>query len=98
MKIALITGGSRGLGRNASIHLAKRGVGSILTYHSNKAEVDKAVAEVQAAGASAVALQLDARKVGSFGDFAGAVKAALQQTFKRERFDYLVNNAGTGLY
>jgi NAD(P)-dependent dehydrogenase (short-subunit alcohol dehydrogenase family) len=97
-KLAVITGGSRGLGRNAAVHLARAGVGSIITYRSNKAEADKAVAEVEQAGAKAVALPLDTGRSSTFGDFAGAVKAALQQTWKRERFDFLVNNAGMGLH
>ncbi len=96
-RIAVITGGSRGLGRNAAVHLARVGVGSILTYRSNEAEAKKAVAEVEQAGAKAVALPLDTARSGSFADFAGAVKQALQQTWKRDRFDFLVNNAGHGL-
>ncbi len=97
-KLAVITGGSRGLGRNAAVHLARAGVGSIITYRSNKAEADKAVAEIEQAGAKAVALPLDTGRSSTFGDFAGAVQAVLRQTWKRERFDYLVNNAGLGLH
>lgn len=97
-RVAVITGGSRGLGRNAAVHLARAGVGSIITFRTNKEEADKAVAEISKAGAKAVALQLDAGKAGSFGDFAGQVKAALQKTWQRERFDFLFNNAGEGVY
>lgn len=97
-KVAVITGGSRGLGRSAAIHLARLGVSSILTYRTNKAEAEKVVAEIEAAGAKAVALPFDAARSAGFADFAGAVRQALQQTFKRERFDYLVNNAGNGLH
>lgn len=97
-KIAIITGGSRGLGRNAAVHLARRGVASILTYNTNRAEADAAVAEVEAAGAKAVALQLDVGEAASFSDFAGAVEASLKGTFGLERFDFLVNNAGMGLH
>lgn len=97
-KLALITGGSRGLGRNAALHLARAGVSSILTYKSNKAEAEAAVAEVEAAGAKAVALPLDVGNAASFSDFAGAVQQALGQRFGRERFDFLVNNAGMGVY
>jgi NAD(P)-dependent dehydrogenase (short-subunit alcohol dehydrogenase family) len=96
-KLAVITGGSRGLGRNAAVHLAKVGVSSIITYRTNQAEAAKAVAEIEAAGARAVALPLDAARAATFGDFAAAVREALQQRFQRERFDYLVNNAGHGL-
>lgn len=95
--IAIVTGGSRGLGRSTVVSLAKRGVHSIFTYHTNRAEADKTVAEVQAAGARAIALQLDARDVRSFDAFVGQVQAALRE-LKAERFDYLVNNAGTGLH
>jgi NAD(P)-dependent dehydrogenase (short-subunit alcohol dehydrogenase family) len=97
-KIAIITGGSRGLGRNAAVHLARHGVSSIITYNTNKAEADAAVAEVEAAGAKAVALQLDVSKGAGFGDFAGAVQSTLRDSFGRDRFDYLVNNAGMGLH
>jgi NAD(P)-dependent dehydrogenase (short-subunit alcohol dehydrogenase family) len=97
-KIALITGGSRGLGKNAALHLARRGVHSVITYQTNRAAADATLKELEKLGVKAVALQLDAGKPGSFGDFAGALKTALQQTWKRDRFDYLVNNAGTGLH
>ena len=95
-KIAIVTGGSRGLGRNTVINLAKRGVHSILTYHTNRAEADKVVALVREAGAKAIALQLDASDVRSFEGFVERVRAALAE-LGAERFDYLVNNAGTGL-
>lgn len=97
-KIAVITGGSRGLGRAAALALAKRGAGSIITYQSNRAAAEETVREVERAGARAVALPLDVRQAQSFSDFAGAVRSALQTTWQRERFDGLVNNAGTGLH
>jgi NAD(P)-dependent dehydrogenase (short-subunit alcohol dehydrogenase family) len=97
-KIALITGGSRGLGQNAALHLAKRGVHSIITYQSNEAAAKSTVEQLQKLGVKAAALQLDTSKTGTFGDFAGALKNTLQQTWKRDRFDYLVNNAGVGLW
>ncbi len=96
-KLAVITGGSRGLGRNAAVHLAKAGVDSIITYRTHEAEAKSAIAEIEKAGGKAVALPFDAARTSGLADFAGAVKQALQQTFKRERFDYLVNNAGNGL-
>lgn len=96
-KVAVITGGSRGLGRSAAIHLARAGVSSILTYRTNQAEADKVVAEIERAGAKAAALPFDAARSASFSDFAGAVKQALQ-TLGRDRFDYLVNNAGIGVH
>lgn len=96
-RLAVITGGSRGLGRSAAVHLAKSGVHSIITFRENEKEAAAAVAEIEKAGAQAVALRFDAGAPGSYGDFAGAVKAALPK-FKRERFDFLVNNAGMGLH
>ena len=83
-KIAIITGGSRGLGRNTALSLARRGVDVILTYHSNRAEAESAVAEIQALGRKAVALQLDAGNSASFGAFAAEVKKALKDTWGRD--------------
>jgi NAD(P)-dependent dehydrogenase (short-subunit alcohol dehydrogenase family) len=96
-KIALVTGGSRGLGRNAALSLAERGVDVILTWRSQRAEADAVVAEIEKRGARAVALQLDVGDSASFPRFAQAVREALQQRWQRERFDFLVNNAGVGV-
>ncbi len=93
-KIAIITGGSRGLGRNTVLHLASRGVHSIFTYNSNRAEADKVVAAAGEAGSKAIALQLDAGNISTFDPFVKEVSKALA-TLGAERFDYLVNNAGT---
>lgn len=93
-KIAIITGGSRGLGRNTVLSLARRGVQSIFTYNSNQAEAEKVVALAADAGAKALALQLDTGSVGSFDAFVQGVQGALAE-LRAERFDYLVNNAGT---
>jgi NAD(P)-dependent dehydrogenase (short-subunit alcohol dehydrogenase family) len=93
-KVAIVTGGSRGLGRNTVLSLAKKGVNSIFTYNSNRAEADKVVDAVREAGAKAVALQLDTGDVRSFDAFVQNVRTALAG-FGTERFDYLVNNAGT---
>jgi len=92
-KIAIVTGGSRGLGRNTVLNLAKRGVSSIFTYNSNRAEADKVVAAVSEAGSKAIALQLDAGNVSAFDPFVKDVSKALGG-LGAERFDYLVNNAG----
>ncbi|MDQ0474383.1 SDR family NAD(P)-dependent oxidoreductase [Labrys wisconsinensis] len=92
-KIAIVTGGSRGIGRSAVLCLARRGVRSIFTYNANRAEADKVVALAAEAGARAIALQLDTGHVGAFDGFAGHVRAALAE-LGAERFDYLVNNAG----
>jgi NAD(P)-dependent dehydrogenase (short-subunit alcohol dehydrogenase family) len=96
-KVAVVTGGSRGLGRNTVLSLAKRGVHSIFTYHSNRAEADKVVAAVSEAGEEAVALRLDTGDVRSFDAFVQSVRSTLTG-FGAERFDYLVNNAGTSLH
>lgn len=96
MKVALITGGSRGIGRSTAIQIAKRGTGVILTYNNNPAKADEVVAEIKKAGGSAVALKLDTSKVSSFGEFAARVAEVLKKDFGRETFDSLVNNAGIG--
>ncbi|MBN9501402.1 MAG: 3-oxoacyl-ACP reductase [Armatimonadetes bacterium 55-13] len=96
-KIAIVTGGSRGLGRNVVLSLARRGVSSIFTYHSNQEAATKVVAEVAALGQRAIALQLDAGNVSKFPAFVQEVQGALQ-SLQADRFDYLVNNAGTALY
>jgi NAD(P)-dependent dehydrogenase (short-subunit alcohol dehydrogenase family) len=93
-KIAIVTGGSRGLGRNTVLGLASRGVHSIFTYNSNHAEADKLITEVTATGAKAIALQLDTGKISTFDPFVESVAAALAE-MGAERFNYLVNNAGT---
>lgn len=97
-KIALITGGSRGLGRNTAIHLARSGVDVVLTYHSNKAEADSAVAEIESLGRKAAALQLDTGDVASFEAFAASLRDTLKINWDRVTIDYLVNNAGIGLH
>jgi NAD(P)-dependent dehydrogenase (short-subunit alcohol dehydrogenase family) len=97
-KVAIVTGGSRGLGRNTVINLAKRGVHSILTYYTHHADADKVVVvAVREAGAKAVPLQLDASDVRSFDAFVPRVRSTLADV-GAERFDYLVNNAGTSLH
>jgi NAD(P)-dependent dehydrogenase (short-subunit alcohol dehydrogenase family) len=96
-KIAIVTGGSRGLGRDTVINLARRGIHSIFTYHSNRAEADKVIAAVREAGARAAALPLDTGHVSSFDAFTQSVRSTLAD-FGAERFDYLVNNAGVSLH
>jgi NAD(P)-dependent dehydrogenase (short-subunit alcohol dehydrogenase family) len=93
-KIAVITGGSRGLGRNTVLSLARRGVSSICTYNSNRAEADKVVAFAEEAGARAIALQLDTGSIESFDEAVAGIGAAIAE-LGAGRFDYLVNNAGT---
>ena len=93
MNIAIVTGGSRGLGRSAVLSLAKRGVHSILTYQSNRAEAEKVVALAREAGVKATALQLDTGNIREFDELVASVRKTLQ-SWAAERFDYLVNNAG----
>lgn len=97
-KIALITGGSRGLGRDMALNLAKAGNDIVLTYHSNKEEADKVVKAIQEVGQNAFALQLDTSDTKQFAAFAEKVKAHLKEHTGSENIDFLVNNAGTGLY
>lgn len=95
--IALVTGGSRGLGRNTAIALARSGSDVILTYRSNRADADTAVAEIEAAGRRALALQLDTSKIDTFPAFIVQLRDALAHR-QRERIDHLVNNAGIGVH
>jgi len=97
-KIALVTGGSRGLGRNMAIALAKKGIDVVLTYHSNKTEADKVVSEIEALGRKAFALQLDAGNVSTFDGFLQTVTSDLKEKTGNTNFDFLINNAGTALY
>ena len=96
-KIAIVTGGSRGLGRSTVLSLARRGVDSLFTYHANRAEAEKVVGLVAEAGRKAVALQLDTGDVRAFDPFVQKVRQALAE-LGADRFDYLVNNAGTSLH
>lgn len=97
-RIALITGGSRGLGRNAALHLARQGTDVILTYKGNEADAQATVREIEALGRRGVALQLDVGDSRNFVGFAERVKAVLASQWQREHFDFLVNNAGTGVH
>lgn len=97
-KIALITGGSRGLGQNAALKLAERGVDIILTYRTQQQEADAVIRRIQALGARGVALALDVGESHRFDNFALEVQKALLSIWQRERFDYLLNNAGSALY
>jgi NAD(P)-dependent dehydrogenase (short-subunit alcohol dehydrogenase family) len=94
----LVTGASRGLGRNMALHLARRGAGVIGTYHRRRDEADSLVAEIEALGGKAVMLPLDVSDSATFTAFAASVRDALQRTFGRAHFGALVNNAGIGLH
>lgn len=92
-KIAIVTGGSRGIGRNTVLSLARRGVDSIFTYNANQAEAEVVVGLVAEAGQKAIALQLDTGDVSAFDTFVQSVQSALK-SLGATHFDYLVNNAG----
>jgi NAD(P)-dependent dehydrogenase (short-subunit alcohol dehydrogenase family) len=96
-KIALVTGGSRGLGKNMALSLAKKGISVILTYNSKKEEALAVVAQIEQTGQKAVALQLNTGEIKSFDTFFEQVKQVLKDTFNTNRFDFLVNNAGIGI-
>jgi NAD(P)-dependent dehydrogenase (short-subunit alcohol dehydrogenase family) len=96
--IALVTGGSRGLGKSAALHIARNGSDVILTYRSQRAEAEAVVKDIEAMGRRAVALPLDVADSSSFAGFADSVKQALQQHWQRDRFNFLVNNAGIGTH
>jgi NAD(P)-dependent dehydrogenase (short-subunit alcohol dehydrogenase family) len=97
-KIALITGGSRGLGRNAALSIARHGGDVIITYQSRRDAAEAVLAEIGALGRKAVAFQLDAGDVAGFARFAERLRTALRETWSRDTFDHLVNNAGHGDY
>jgi len=97
-KIAIITGGSRGLGKDTALKLAAQGAGIILTYLSKEAEAQAVVKEIEAGGGKAVALKLDVSESEHFKDFAAEVSGALRRVFDKQKFDFLVNNAGTGAH
>ena len=96
--IALITGANRGLGKNAALKLAETGVDLIITYRNNADEANAVVAGIRALGRHAVALRLEVADTRGFADFAGAVSAVLASDWQRTQFDYLVNNAGSGVH
>lgn len=97
-RIALVTGGSRGLGKNAVLKLAAEGTDIILTWNSSQQEAQEVVREIEGKGRKAAALQLNVGDTASFARFAQQVKETLTHVWQRDTFDYLVNNVGTGLY
>jgi NAD(P)-dependent dehydrogenase (short-subunit alcohol dehydrogenase family) len=96
--IALVTGGSRGLGRNMVLKLAEQGTDVILTYRSNRTEADSVVKQVEALSRRAVALPLDVGKSATFDAFVEQFRGALKQHWQRDDFNFLVNNAGVGAH
>ncbi|VTP82291.1 3-oxoacyl-[acyl-carrier-protein] reductase FabG [Leclercia adecarboxylata] len=97
-RIALVTGGSRGLGKNAALKLADKGVGILLTWNSSQQEALDVVREIEQKGMKAAALQLNVGDVTHFDAFARQVEEKLHEVWQRSSFDYLLNNAGVGLY
>ncbi|WP_293305537.1 SDR family NAD(P)-dependent oxidoreductase [Pedobacter sp. UBA5917] len=97
-KIALVTGGSRGLGKNAALKIAAKGLGVIITYQSKKEEAEETVNEIKKLGVAAAALQLNVGDSKTFDTFFGEVKSVLKSVFNAEKFDFLVNNAGIGIH
>jgi len=98
MKIALVTGGSRGLGKSMSLHIAAKGNDVVLTYKSKRAEAEEVVKQIEQSGRKAAALALDVSDSKSFDGFAERLKQVLQAKWERDDFNFLVNNAGIGIY
>lgn len=97
-KIALVTGGSRGLGKNMALALAKRGINVIITYNSKQEEALGVVKEIEQAGQKAAALQLNTGNTRNFDAFIGQLKETLKKSFGADHFDFLINNAGIGIH
>lgn len=94
--IALVTGANRGLGRNTAVSIARSGSDVIVAYRGNQAQAEEVVAEIETMGRNAIALQLDMAQPASFAAFAKTLSASLRETWGRDTFDRLVNNAGHG--
>ena len=97
-KIALVTGGSRGLGKDMALRLAEKGLDVIITYNQRAEDAQRVVAQIEASGRKATALQLNTGVLQSFGNFADQVKTILSSHFGADHFDFLINNAGQGGY
>ncbi len=97
-KIALVTGGSRGLGKDMALRLAEKGINIVLTYHSKADDAQNVVNQIEQSGQKAAALQLNTADIKSFDAFAGQLKNILADHFNADHIDFLINNAGTGGY
>lgn len=95
-KIAIVTGASRGLGRNTALNIARRGGDVVITFQSKAGEADAVVKEIEALGGRCVALQLDVGDMSSVAGFVERVRTVLSTQWQRTTFDHLVNNAGHG--
>jgi NAD(P)-dependent dehydrogenase (short-subunit alcohol dehydrogenase family) len=96
-KIALITGGSRGLGKNMALSIAKKGLDVVLTYNNNHEKADEVIKEIENLGQQAIAIQLNVIDFKSFSSFFEMVKNAIQTKFRVDKIDFLINNAGIGV-
>ena len=97
-KIALVTGGSRGLGKDMALRLAEKGFDVILTYHSKVDDANNVVAQIEQTGQKAATIQLNTGDIKSFGAFESQLKDVLANHFNTDHIDFLINNAGTGAY
>lgn len=97
MKVAIITGGSRGLGKAMALSIAAKGQDVLLTYNSKQDEAEEVVSLIEKSGRKAVALRLDVSDTKAFSAFREAVEEKLRQVWKRDNFDFLINNAGFGI-
>ncbi|SHF72641.1 NAD(P)-dependent dehydrogenase, short-chain alcohol dehydrogenase family [Mariniphaga anaerophila] len=97
-KIALVTGGSRGLGRNMALSIAKKGLDIVLTYNNNKGKANEVIKEIENLGQKAIAIQLNVTDFGKFEEFFDNVQQSIQSQFGVDKIDYLVNNAGIGIH
>ena len=95
-KIALVTGASRGLGKDMALSLAKKGIDVIVTYHTKKEEAEKVVSEIEGLGQKAVCLQFDVSDLKSYDNFLHDLITSLNETWSTDKFDFLINNAGIG--
>jgi NAD(P)-dependent dehydrogenase (short-subunit alcohol dehydrogenase family) len=95
-KIAIVTGGSRGLGKDMALSLARKGMDVILTYHTKREEAEEIVGEIQESGQKAAALQFDAGNIGGLDGFVEEILKTLKEKWDCDKFDFLINNAGVG--
>ncbi len=95
-KIALITGGSRGLGKNMALRVAENGHHVVITYVSQKEAAEEVVKEIEQMGKQGAAIQFDANKISSIKDFVKNFEETIQEKWKINKFDFLINNAGIG--
>lgn len=96
-KIALVTGGSRGLGRNMALAIAKKGLDVILTYNGNEVKAEEVVNEIKCLGQNSIAIQFDITNFGIFDTFFDTLSEQLKSKFGIDKIDYLINNAGIGI-